>query len=258
VKTEQPFLVRLRFHGGLDFFLKRGSSGGALDRELKEPTSVKDAIESCGVPHPEIDRILVDGEPAKFPHILRKISAIEVYPIGFTDSSLPGEPLQRPHINRFVADGHLGKLARNLRFLGFDVAYDNKLHDPELLQVMVAEDRALLTRDRRLLMHRIVANGYCPRSADPIQQTVEVVQRFHLSSELEPFIRCIECNAPLQNVNKDAVLDQLEPLTRLYYDEFRRCTGCGKIFWRGSHHPKLESFLELIRAQLGESGGGGG
>src|SRR5438477_12410979 len=114
---KQPFLVRLRFHGGLDFFLKRGSPGGVLDRELKEPTSVKDAIESCGVPHPEIDRILVDGEPRNFIHVLQKNSNIDVYPVGFMDCPLPGEPLQTRHIIRFVADGHLGKLARNLRFL---------------------------------------------------------------------------------------------------------------------------------------------
>jgi len=243
------FRVQLRLHGGLDYFVKRPTDR-QLDRQLKEPTSVKDAIESCGVPHPEIDRILVDGEPKDLTHILRKNGNVDVYPVGFTDSPLPGEPLQHRHITRFIIDGHLGKLARNLRFLGLDVSYDTRLHDPELLQVMLAEQRALLTRDRRLLMHRIVENGYCPRSDDPTDQTLEIVRRFDLSSELKPFIRCIECNAPLQQVDKAAVLDQLEPLTRIYYDEFRRCTGCGKIFWRGSHYAKLERFLERLRAEF--------
>lgn len=250
MKLEQPFWVRLRFHRGLDYFVKAASDSGPLERQLKEPTSVKDAIESCGVPHPEVDRILADGKAVDFSYVLRKNGDIDVYPVGFTDCPLPGEPLQRLHANRFVVDGHLGKLARNLRFLGLDVSYDSKLDDPQLLQVMVAEQRALLTRDRRLLMHSIVSDGYCPRSGDPTEQTVEVVRRFDLSSELKPFIRCIECNAPLQPVDKSAVLDQLEPLTRIYYDEFRRCTGCGKIFWRGSHFAKLEGFLERLRAEL--------
>ena len=248
------FCVRLRFQGGLDYFLKAAPTRGQVERQLKEPTSVKDAIESCGVPHPEIDRILVNGVPVSFTHILRDNIEIDLYPVGFTDSPLPGEPLQHRHANRFIIDGHLGKLARNLRFLGIDVAYDPKLHDPELLQVMIAEQRALLTRDRRLLMHSVVSDGYCPRSADPTEQTVEVVRRFDLSSELKPFIRCIECNAPLQQVDKAEVLDQLEPLTRIYYNEFRRCTGCGKIFWRGSHYAKLEDFLQRLRTELGESG----
>ena len=242
------FAVRLRFHGGLDYFLKHAPAGGEIERQLKEPTSVKDAIESCGVPHPEIDRLLTQDAPIDFTHVLRENTEIDVYPVGFTH--LPGEPLQRLHVNRFIIDGHLGKLARNLRFLGVDVAYDTQLHDPELLQVMIAEQRALLTRDRRLLMHSVVSEGYCPRSADPTEQTIEVVRRFDLASELSPFTRCIECNAPLQQVDKAEVLDQLKPLTRIYYNEFRRCTGCGKVFWRGSHYAKLEDFLQRLRTEL--------
>ena len=247
------FSVRLRFHGGLDFFLKASPTSGLIERQLKEPTSVKDAIESCGVPHPEVDRILANGAPINFAQVLRENMAIDVYPVGFTDLPLSGGPLQRRYANRFIIDGHLGKLARNLRFLGIDAAYDTRLHDPELLKVMIAEQRALLTRDRRLLMHSVVLDGYCPRSDDPMAQTVEVVRRFELASKLRPFIRCMECNAPLQQVDKAEVIDQLEPLTRIYYDEFRRCTGCGKVFWRGSHFAKLEAFLERLRAELGES-----
>jgi uncharacterized protein with PIN domain len=245
------FRARLRFHGGLDFFVKGASAAEPVERELKEPTSVKDAIESCGVPHPEVDRILVADGPLDFTYVLRNNTDLDVYPVGFSGTKLPGEPLQRRRVNRFVVDGHLGKLARNLRFLGLDTAYDNQLDDPQLLAVMVAETRALLTRDRRLLMHSIVADGYCPRSADPTEQTFEVLRRFDLGSELRPFTRCIECNALLEPVDKASVLDRLEPLTRIYYDDFRRCTGCGKIFWRGSHFAKLEGFLERVRAELG-------
>jgi uncharacterized protein len=247
------FGVRLRFHGGLDYFLKGAPAGGRVERQLKEPTSVKDAIESCGVPHPEVDRILANGVATDFAFILRENTDIDVYPVGFTDFALPGMPLQRRVVNRFLLDGHLGKLARNLRFLGIDIAYDAQLDDPELLKIMMAEQRGLLTRDRRLLMHSVVSHGYCPRSPDPTEQTIEVVRRFELISALKPFTRCIECNAPLQPVDKGEILDQLEPLTRVHYHEFRRCSGCGKVFWRGSHYAKLEGFLQRLRTELGES-----
>jgi uncharacterized protein with PIN domain len=247
LKVVERFGVRLRLHGGLDYFVERIADRSELYWQLTEPTSVKDVIESRGVPHPEVDRILVNGAPEGFTHVLRQESELDVYPVGFTDCSSPGSPLQRRHANRFVADGHLGKLARNLRLLGFDVAYHTDIDDSALLEIMQIEQRALLTRDRRLLMHKIVVDGYCPRSSDPTEQTVEVVRRFELPDEIIPFTRCTNCNGLLEGVDKSAVLDQLEPLTRIYYDEFRRCTGCGKIFWRGSHYPKLVAFLERLR-----------
>ena len=248
--TTEPFNIRLQFEGDLSWFVRASTGGKDVQRQLKEPTSTKDVIESCGVPHPEVDRILVDGAPVGFDFVVRSSCAIEAYPVGA--ANLPGNPLQRAQIERFVADGHLGKLARNLRLLGFDVAYDTGLDDPQLLQVMQIEQRALLTRDRRLLMHAVVRDGFCPRSSDPVDQTIEVVRRFQLSEVLKPFTRCLQCNAPLQEIDKASVLDQLEPLTRIYYNEFRRCTGCGKLFWRGSHFSKLEGFIERFRQVFGE------
>lgn len=244
-----PLGVRLRFHGGLDYFLKQSAGEREIRRALSEPTSVKDIIESCGVPHSEVDRILVGGRAVDFQYVIRNAAEIDVYPVGTAD--LPGEPLQQRHLERFVADGHLGKLVRNLRLLGIDVVYDNQLDDPGLLDVMQSDQRALLTRDRRLLMHRIVIDGYCPRSSEPMTQTVEVVRRFQLSPNLKPFTRCLQCNGLLEQVDKAAVINQLEPLTRIYYEEFRSCTVCGKIFWRGSHFSKLEGFLERFRHALG-------
>ncbi len=156
--------------------------------------------------------------------------------------------LQVRSIKRFVADGHLGTLARNLRLLGFDVAYDRQAQDRQLLSVMEREDRALLTRDRRLLMHAIVRHGYCPRSQNADDQTIEVIRRFDLFDSITPFTRCLRCNAPLQKVVKADIIEKLEPLTKIYYEEFRRCTGCGQIYWAGSHFSKLQRRLEKIRA----------
>ncbi|HJT80497.1 MAG TPA: Mut7-C RNAse domain-containing protein [Chthoniobacterales bacterium] len=247
----------MRFHGDLTYFLKNEYTGGEIGRTLCEPTSVKDIIEACGVPHPEVDRILVNGKPVDFKHVLRNNSVIDVYPVGFIDIDVEAsDRLQRRDHDRFVVDGHLGKLARNLRLLGFDVVYSPPLDDVELLQTMEKDERAILTRDRRLLMHSIVRDGYCPRSDDPLEQTIEVVRRFGLISRTKPFTRCLQCNSFLREIDKSAVLEQLEPLTRIYYEEFRSCTGCGKIFWRGSHFSKLESLLERVRSELEASGPG--
>jgi uncharacterized protein with PIN domain len=253
VSPAAPFVVRLRFHRDLDYFLRNATNDGEICRQLGEPTSIKDVIESCGVPHPEVDRIVVAGTAIDFSYVLRESADVEVYPVGFGDKILPGNPLQQSRATRFLADGHLGKLVRNLRLLGIDTMYDAQLDDMQLLELMQADQRALLTRDRRLLMHRVVVDGYCPRSSDPMEQTVEVVRRFNLRHALQPFTRCLHCNGLLAPVEKSDVLDQLEPLTRVYYHEFRKCTGCGRIFWRGSHFAKLEEFLERLHAAIGDA-----
>jgi uncharacterized protein with PIN domain len=137
-----------------------------------------------------------------------------------------------------------------LRLLGFDIAYDPQAQDRQLLSIMESENRALLTRDRRLLMHAVVQTGYSPRSQNAHEQTIEVVRRFDLFDSIAPFTRCLRCNASLQKVAKVDVIEKLEPLTKIYYEEFRRCMGCGQIYWAGSHFSKLQERLEEIRAQF--------
>ena len=150
---------------------------------------------------------------------------------------------------------YLGKLARTLRLLGFYVAYDQRANDRQLLDLMARETRALLTCDRRLLMHAIVQHGYCTRSQNAEEQTIEVVRRFKLLDLIAPFTRCLRCNARLQDAAKADVIEELQPLTKIYYEQFRRCLGCGQIYWSGSHFEKLEKRIEKIIARLmGKSG----
>src|SRR6266576_415632 len=215
------FTICLTFHCDLGFFRGSRPGGEIVERTLGENTSVKDVIESCGVPHPEIGLILLDGQPVNFAHVVEKDAMVDVYPVQSLPTQFEKHRLQTCRITRFVADGHLGKLARNLRLLGFDVAYDHQAQDRQLLGVMESENRALLTRDRRLLMHAIV-----------------------------PFTRCLRCNAPLQEVAKADVIEKLEPLTKIYYERFRRCTGCGQIYWAGSHFSKLQKRLDEIYARF--------
>jgi uncharacterized protein with PIN domain len=137
-----------------------------------------------------------------------------------------------------------------LRLLGFDVAYDSQADDRQLLGIMDRENRALLTRDRRLLMHAVVSTGYCPRSQNAEEQTVEVIRRFDLVGSIAPFTRCLRCNAPLRKVPKAEVIERLEPLTKIYYEQFLCCTGCEQIYWAGSHFSKLQKRLDQIRVNF--------
>lgn len=246
---ERPFSVDLEFSIDLRFFLGRDNAGGRVSKRLREKTSVKDVIESCGVPHPEVDRIECDGVVSSFAHQIAGGAGVRVFGTAGSGASVR-EGLQERGIFNFVADGHLGKLVRILRLLGFDVCYPPGCGDAELVAIASGQSRALLTRDRRLLMHRAVGSGYYPRSQEPEAQTVEVIQRFELNKLIAPFTRCINCNGELSRIDKREVLDQLEPLTRIYYHDFRRCVSCGKIYWPGSHFEKLQRRIENIRKQL--------
>jgi uncharacterized protein with PIN domain len=245
----KPFKVRLRFHGDLSVFLGSKARDAVIERQLAEKASIKDVIESCGVPHPEVDLILADKQTVGFDYTLATDAKVEVFPVENRDTSRTDKPLQAVGISRFVADVHLGHLTRNLRLLGFDVAYRQNADDRHLLEVMVRENRALLTRDRRLLMHAIVQHGYWPRSQNADEQTIEVVRRFDLAELIAPFTRCLRCNAPLEAVAKADIVGKLEPLTKIYYDQFRRCLDCKQIYWSGSHFPKLQRRVEEIRSR---------
>lgn len=224
-----------RFHAELNDFLARDRRGRRFAHAFTGTPSVKDAVERLGVPHTEVGRIVLDGAPTGFGRLLRGGEELDVYPAD------PGaQPAGEP---RFVADVHLGALARHLRLLGFDTAYGPDAGDAELAQISAAEDRILLTRDRRLLMRRVVVRGMFLRSDDPSEQLVEVARRWALPGRMRPFSRCMGCGAELVDVEKAAVLDRLEPGTRRTYEDFRRCPGCDRVFWRGAHSARLEAIV---------------
>jgi uncharacterized protein len=247
----EPVSVAIWFHDGLDYFLRPDHRlGQPVRRLVAYKSSVKDVIESLGIPHPEVDLILANREPVPFPFRIQTDSDLEVYP--FSSQHPPCGRLQSRGIRAFVADGHLGKLVRDLRLLGIDVAYRNDAEDRDLLTVMESEKRALLTRDRPLLMHRVVENGFFPRSQKPLEQTIETINRFELAATLAPFTRCLRCNGILNRTDKEKVIDELEPLTRLYYNDFTKCPSCGQTYWRGSHIGKLEKRVENILARIAD------
>jgi hypothetical protein len=212
---------------------------------FKDRVTVKHLIESLGVPHAEVDLILVDGRPVDFAHIVENGQRISVYPV-FESLDVADVNRLRPRplrVSRFVLDTHLGQLASYLRLLGFDTLYRNDYEDPELARISHEQGRILLTKDRGLLKRKIVSHGYVVRESDPAEQLVEVVERFDLRGQFEPFKRCLRCNGLIEAVDKAAVVDRLPANTRRYYDEFRQCPDCGRVYWKGSHYQRMRGFL---------------
>lgn len=240
----------LRFYGALNDFLPRLRRGQIIRHSFDGQPSVKDMIESLGVPHPEVAHVAVNGGAVGFGYLVRDRDEIHVYPARYSpashlDGSLWPDP---PQPARFVLDIHLGRLAAYLRMLGFDTLYRNDYEDEELARVASAENRILLTRDVGLLKRGIVRHGYFVRSIVPEQQIRDVMQYYRLASQAEPFQRCIKCNGALIDVAKDEILEQLPANTAEVFDKFRQCPDCDQIYWRGSHLERMERLIDEIKA----------
>jgi len=241
--------IETRFYAELNDFLRPLDRGRPLVAEIASGTSVKDLVESLGVPHTEIDVILVNGISVDFAQQLADGDRVSVYP---TFQSIDVTPITHLRPNalrtpRFVLDVHLGRLARRLRLLGFDVLWRNDVSDAELARLSAQQRRILLTRDRGLLKRREVTHGYFVRETARRRQVEEVLRRFDLFGSIQPFGRCLECNGLLEPVAKTEVNDRLLPRTRRDYDEFQRCQGCGRVYWKGSHYDALRAVVDDIR-----------
>jgi len=190
----------------------------------------------------------VNGESVDFNYLVHDGDRISVYPVFEALDISPlnhcqPEPLRK---TRFVLDNHLGRLAAYLRMLGFDTLYRNDYDDPGLARISVDEHRILLTCDRQLLMRKQIAHGYFVRSRQPQQQLLEVLTRFDLFNNQQPFTRCIHCNGKIRPVNKKVIEAQLSPDTRKYFNEFFHCEMCNNIYWKGSHYQKMKKMIERV------------
>jgi uncharacterized protein with PIN domain len=242
--------VWFRFYAELNDFLEPERRYLPFEHRVPTTDTVKHVIESLGVPHTEVDLILVNGTSVPFSQPLEEGDRVSVYPVF---ESLDVRKLERLRPEplrdlRFVLDGHLGRLAAYLRMLGFDTSYAVNAADPELARISAEENRVLLTRDVGLLKRSAVTRGYYVRSTNPLRQLSEVVQRFDLLASVKAFTRCLQCNALLEPVEKDAVAHRLPPRTRELYDDFRICGACGKIYWKGSHHRRMLSWIHALGA----------
>ncbi|HID72961.1 TPA: twitching motility protein PilT, partial [Candidatus Micrarchaeota archaeon] len=207
----KPHMAQFRFHGCLHDFLPPSQHHETVRYPFRDAPGIKDPVEALGVPHSEVGHILVNDAPAGFSYKLQPGDRVDVHP------RLPAPPLAAP---RFVVDVNLGKLARWLRLLGFDTTWRNDLEDREIVDISTKESRIILTRDRRLLFHRRILDGYWIRSDQPDRQAAEILERLALWNHIHPFRRCTDCNGLIQVIAKEKIKHKLEPLTNKYYDDF--------------------------------------
>ena len=214
---------------------------------VKGTPSIKDTVESLRVPHTEIDVIVVNGRSVGFNYLIKGGEKIKVYDdcrrgqgTGFRVQKLrpkfPGRPC-------FLADVHLGKLARHLRLLGFDTLYRQDFQDSEIIDRIKKEKRIVLTRDIGLLKNKAIRFGYFVRTVEPTAQIKEIMRRYDLLKKVRPFTLCLECNGPIRRVAKRKIVDRLPPATKQFYADFYQCRNCNKVYWKGSHHRKLTAII---------------
>lgn len=243
--SQQAFF---HFYGALEFFLHASQQGKPIAYTFEQRNSVKDAVESIGPPHPEVELIVVNGVSVGWETVVQDGDEIHVYPAFdavAVDNPVRVTPLY-PGRPRFILDTHLGRLASYLRMLGFDTLYRNDYPDDELARVSAQEDRILLTRDLGVLKRGIVTYGYFVRETAPRLRLHEINQRYNLVEYAQPFKHCMKCNGLLHPVSRQAVADQLPADVVQLYDTFHQCDACQQIYWKGSHYQKMEQMIAEI------------
>lgn len=240
--------AHIYFHEPLQELIRPRNHSHLQPIEFKGRQTIKHLVESLGIPHTEVGMLVVQGRSIGFGYLVSNGEFVHVHPATDQQDQLSGL-FEDGHMTipaRFILDNHLGKLASDLRTLGFDADYNNHYQDQELAETATVQGRILLTRDRQLLMRKIIRYGYLLRSLNPDEQLLEILGRFNLFSDIQLFQRCTRCNHLLEPVEKQEIEHLLEPLTRKYFFEFKICTGCGQVYWSGSHVEHIEKRLAGI------------
>ncbi len=238
-----------RFYEELNEFLPARFRKKNFEYSFTGTPSVKNTIEAIGVPHTEVDLILVNSVSVDFDALLKGGEQVSVYPVFESLDISPvvrlrPEPLRE---TRFVVDVNLGKLAQKLRLLGFDTLFRNNLEDDEIIQISIKEKRIILTRDLGILKQSAVTHGYWVRNNNPKKQLREVVERLQLQNSFRPFTRCSKCNGTLTGINTEEARGKVPDDTFLMCNEFWKCKGCGQIYWEGTHFSKIIDWIEGLK-----------
>lgn len=235
--------IHVAFAPELRLFVPHERRSGTTAVGTDGASTLGHVVESLGVPLPEVGALVVNGRETPVSYIPAAGDSVEVRPVE-RPQRVPGAPL------RFLLDVHLGTLARRLRLLGVDTAYESTdLGDPALAALSAAEKRVLLSRDRGLLRRRELWAGAYIYSTRPDDQLRDVLDRF--APGLAPWTRCTACNGVLEKATKEQVADQLEGGTQRSYDVFAQCEECGRAYWKGAHHDRLEAIVEHALAEFG-------
>jgi uncharacterized protein len=240
-------IAQFRFYAELNAFLAPRHRHGAFRHACARDATLKHMIEALGVPHTEVELVIVNGAPADLARRIADGDRIGVYPHFRTlvPDTLPARP---PVPARFIADAHLGHVARRLRMLGFDVLYRNSYGDAEVARIACREQRIVLTRDRDLLIRKDVALGCYVHAIDAEAQLDEIVARYDLAPQIRMFSRCLNCNGLLRPVEKEAVRARVPNDSARHYERFFQCDGCGQVYWEGTHVARMrQGIAELLR-----------
>ncbi len=240
--------ITFRCYAELNDFLPKEKRQKQFVHPLKTPVTLGEALESLRIPWSEVDLALVNGEPEALDARLRENDFVSIYPtFEILDiGQLKSIHSQALRVTRFVLDAHLGKLAKYLRMLGFDSLYRNDFGDEEIIELALREQRIILTRDKLLLRSRRVTHGYYVRATEKHAQLREVVQKFDLYSQFKSFSRCMTCNAELVPKSQKDIADLVEQDTLQLFHEFFFCPACKKVYWKGSHFKRMESFIRSL------------
>ncbi|WP_417778797.1 Mut7-C RNAse domain-containing protein [Stutzerimonas xanthomarina] len=239
-----------RFYARLNAFLPVQRRGQAFICSCAQAATTKHMIEALGVPHTEVALVLANGTPVGLDWAINDGDRIAVYP-KFERIDISGLAPMQPLPSgppRFVADAHLGGLARLLRMAGFDTLFDNHYEDAAMTDLANREGRVLLTRDRALLMHRVVTHGCYVHALKPADQLRELYERLELDAHARPFSLCMRCNRPLSEIDKQAARDRVPPRVLERHERFVGCDCCGRIFWEGSHWQDMRALLGSLTA----------
>jgi uncharacterized protein len=223
----------------LAFFLRAGRRDGPVAVTCDGVSSLGHVVESLGVPLTEVGSLEVNDQVVTPGYRPAGGDVARVGPVG--------RP-QHADTAAFVLDVHLGTVARWLRLVGVDTAYSADADDDALIAQANASHRVLLSQDRGLLRRRSLWLGAYVRGDEPRAQFADILDRF--SPPLAPWTRCVACNALLSPVAKSDIEAQLKPGTRRTYQQFARCQGCGRVYWRGAHAGHLEAIVASARSAV--------
>ena len=240
------------FHAELNRFLAPAQRTRRFEQACPPEASIKHMIEALGVPHTEVEAIEVNDSAVDFSYRMRNGDRVDVYPYGVPTASARPVPLRPAAPARFIADAHLGQLARNLRMLGFDVLYRNDYSDADMAHIASSEGRVVLTRDRDLLIRKEIVHGCFLHATAGDAQLAQVLRRFDLARAVRAFTRCLKCNGELHAVAKEEVAQRVPPYSRAAYEDFYECRGCARVYWEGSHVARMRARLADLLERMGK------
>ncbi|MGC8765843.1 MAG: Mut7-C RNAse domain-containing protein [Brevinematia bacterium] len=230
----------VRVYGDLRYLLHKKYRDGEITIKFLLSASVKDIIESLGIPHTEVGLVLLNGISADWNEKISDGSRLAVYPFFYNvDIKTISRVYWQPERIRFVSDVHLGRLSKYLRILGFDCVYQNNFEDEEIIEIAHREKRIILTKDRGILKNNRVKYGLLLRSKNTKEQLKEVMERFDLEAKKKPFTRCINCNQKLKKISRKEAMGVFSYLSDRYYTDFYRCSLCKKVYYKGSHYYRM-------------------